>query len=474
MISRAYAKSLVWACALGLCCSACDESYGPNPNDPTDGNAGGTSGHSVGGSSGIKQPGGGLGGGPVVAGIGGFAGTGAAGGSSCSLCPCDSMCNSSCVDCGMGCFCQDMQSVPLPWTPPFESVGKDGWKDSDTPLCSGLTLDAGMWGLDVWSDARGVFVVTSGNSPRLMGTTDDPDEDAGVASGIASQPDLNSRMRTQIWFNDGSGWVMRAEKPDLASMYRLASIPDGPLVLSDPSNPGLMGFQPTMCALGLVQGATIKCFDLEPVQSTFAVSAKQAYALTSGVRVLAYDGTVWHSNIEALPYPATALWADRDRVLAVGKAGTALWLQGGIWTQDDPGTLESFVSVWGQAHDDLWAGTSSGGIFHYDGSTWSEKGRLGGVVCDAVQPVVDIWGADDQVYFATPTQFARWDKKAGEVESLSNWSCGPTAANRVITGIAGNGPKSVFISLMDFERGGVDSCGVAFLLNYDGKEFHRM
>ena len=91
-------------------------------------------------------------------------------GAGCAFCTCVFGCQTSCVDCndGRGCTCQG--AMPLPWTPPFDSVGDVGWRDSDQPFCTGID---GQFGVDVYSDARGVFVVVGGSGP-LLGTSTRP------------------------------------------------------------------------------------------------------------------------------------------------------------------------------------------------------------------------------------------------------------------------------------------------------------
>jgi hypothetical protein len=407
-------------------------------------------------------------GGIGAAGLGGSSGSGA-----CSLCPCNDMCLSSCFDCGQGCLCQDAQQpAPLPWSPPFDAIGDVGWKDSEDPLCTGLNSN-GAASVDVFADSRGVFVAVSGSGmlPALP-TGDGGEEDAGVERlPIVLQPN-DFGTHTSVWFNDGETWRLRADATNAVGVYRVTGIPSGPVALYNESDVfKQMGFGTPDCNLGLVHDTAIDCFDLDPVQSVLGVDASLTYALSGNNHVLAYDGTTWHSNIAPSPYSASALWADANAVLAVGKAGTAMWYEAGVWTLDDPGTLEGFTSVWGRARDDLWAGTANGGVFHYDGATWSEKGHLGGTTCDTRFPVLDVWGNDDAVYFATQSELARWNGEA--LESLGNWTCS-ALQSRVITGIAGLGPKDVFLSMYDNDRNGIDQCGAYFVVRYDGKEFHRM
>jgi hypothetical protein len=488
MLVRAHVMSALCACALSVSWAGCGDDADPQTPNLRDagegglgdssldggyliatGTGGGTAG--FGGSSGFGGTSG-FGGMTSFAGMGGFVPPGQPdAGAGCVFCSCQFACATSCVDCNNGDGCRCQGAAPLPWTPPFADVGAPGWKDSDEPFCTGID---GQYGVDVYSDARGVFAVVSGSGPSLKTTNPNPDEDAGVevdTGGVFASGE--QRLRTQLWFNDGNGWVRRMDKPDVGSRYRLSAVPSGPFLLNDPSDVFLGQGEPTpACRLGVVQGGKMTCYDLDPVQGVMAVDDKLVYALTGGVRLLNYDGEAWHSNSPVVPYPSTAIWADRDNVLAVGKAGTALWLQQGTWTADDPGTLESFTAVWGPARDDLWAGTSNGTIFHYDGAAWSEVAQMGGVSCDVNLPIQGIWGSGKDIYFYSYAEIAHWNGK--KLESLTNWTCSATQSSAYIMGLSGTSRSNIFIAMIDAARFNVDECGAAFIVYYDGETFHRM
>jgi hypothetical protein len=355
-------------------------------------------------------------------------------------------------------------------------VGAPGWKQSETPLCSGFTQ---VSGLDVWSDAGGVFVLVSGASlpADVLGVT--VDDDAGAPLPAAADAGVaaagNPNQRTAIWHDDGSGWSLRLDQGDLAGAFRLTGLPRSRLLINDATSPDA-AVDPNLvmagkCALGSASGAALDCLDVDPIQKVFGVDAQLAYAVMGGTRLLVFDGAQWHSSSAVIPYPVTSLWADGTDVVAVGRTGTVMWLEPGGWMLVDPGTLEHFTSVWASGRDDVWVGTTQGNLFHYDGLSWSLVGRLGGVTCGAVTPIRGIWGAGSTVYVYTDTELSRWN--GSSLEPLGNWSCGTGAGPR-ITGLWGNAADEVFLTLADPNRAGTDPCGVAFAVWFDGNEFHRI
>jgi hypothetical protein len=472
-------------CLVGLClaafaCDGDDDSDGGRPDATVvvpglDGGGQftgtGTGGTGSGGTGTGGWPGfGGTGGTPGFGGSSGFMGT-----PLCTACMCANC--SNCINCGTGCFCQDTQMgdppAPLPWDPPFSSLGDVGYMDSTTPLCSGINTVAGF---GVWSDSRGVYALISGSGTSQVAVM--PEGDGGVDIGDMGPQAGQNLTRTQLWQNDGSSWALRMDEVDLASTLELSGIPGGPLIVNDPSNFEILsmkGIAPSIrkCALGTFASGELACQDVDPVQDVVVVDDQLAYAVMGGTRLLSFDGKTWHGNTNLLPYPATALWADHDDLIAVGRAGTVLWYAQGMWTLEDPGTLESFTSVWGTSRSDVYAGTSSGAVLHYDGSKWKQIAKLGGTSCKTQLPVTGIWGVGSTVFFHSDAQFARWN--GTKLESLGNWTCSPSVNGLIsITNMWGNSATEVFLSIIDPSRSFSDLCGGEFVVRFDGKKFHRM
>jgi hypothetical protein len=411
-----------------------------------------------------------------------FAGMGGTGApvdpGACSPCVC-SQCAGVCVDCGFdsGCGCSvGSPTAPLPWEPPFAELGDDGWLESTTPLCAGMDR---ITSLELWSDARGVFALVSGEGYTLVpasSVSDPVDDDAGVSDpshdGAWVLDSSAHFARTKIWFNDGSGWLTALDDQSVTGAFGLSGLLDSSLLLHQPGGPVAASATLRSCSIGTVDDETLSCLDLDPVSDLFAVDGERAYAIMGGTRLLVYDGERWRSDTAFIPYPVSALWADAETVVAVGRVGTVLTLEQGQWSLADPGTLEHFTSVWGSARDDLWAGTSSGSVYRFDGVAWSLAGQMGGVTCLREVAVAGIWGADGEVYFHTDSQIARWT--GTEIESLANWSCSTNIGGTRITDLWGNGPGQVFIAVVDNLRFPSGLCGPGYVVHFDGERFHRM
>jgi hypothetical protein len=397
-------------------------------------------------------------------------------------------CAPGCMDCndGRGCRCDGALPEPQPWLPPFPgAVEEVGFRESSLPFCPHRML---AYALDVWSDSRGVFALVSGDRAQVGDFTlgereGDVEADAGVVAmpqaSFGADTVFNPALLTQLWLNDGHEWTLSLEVQNAAADFALAGAPEswlavydrGPAPLQDMFVTGVAP-QTTSCTLGLLEGDQFECTDLDPVADLAAVNSNLAHALVGDTRLISYDGERWHAMTALLPFPASRLWADESRVLALGRIGTALWLEDGMWSFQDAGTVEHFSAVWGSARDDIWAGTEQGGIFHYDGSVWSERGRLGGVTCGHTLAINGIWGDGTQVYFSTATQLARF--RAESLESIANWSCSPTGGGAEITGISGGAPGELFIAMVEPQRAEVDRCAPVFIVHYDGERFRRM
>jgi hypothetical protein len=331
-----------------------------------------------------------------------------------------------------------------------------------------------------------VFAIVSGFGAGPIGA-DFGDEDAGVPpvpddvgpnpmNGFIDRSQI--QPRTELWWNDGSSWKVSVDEINQYGRFELTGAPSSVLMTNGEPAPEAMqfglesGFR--LCSLGMIDGAGIECLDLDPVSSLYVVGKRRAVAIMGGTRLLLYDGERWRGDTTAVPFPVTEVWADDSNVLALGRAGVVLWREGDGWRLEDPGTLAHITSVWGRSREDIWAGTSDGHVLHYDGVSWTDVAALGGETCDYAPAIMGIWAAGEQVYVHSSTQLARITD--GEVETLANWSCSPNAAPHAmaITGLWGNGPNEVFVSVVDNVRSLNSACGAAHVVYYDGESFHRM
>jgi hypothetical protein len=368
-----------------------------------------------------------------------------------------------------------MANAP-PWQPPFGNVGEPGWLDSKGPFCGGLQDTVS---LDVWSDATGVYVGLTGNG---FGAPDGvPDDDAGVAipsvssstpslpgfAGSFGEPVMGGMgdfvSRTRVWHNDGTGWALRVDGQGASLFFGMTGVGQHIVLYTNPLPEELS------CRLGMTMRDGFLCLDVDPVQDVIAVNRSLAYALMGGTRLLQFDGTAWHSHPSLLPYPATRLWADDQQIVAAGNAGAILRFKDGAWQLEDPGVLETLTAIWGASGDDLWVGTSTGKLLHYDGAAWSKIAELGGKTCGTRPAITGIWGSGGVVYVHTPTELDRWQD--GKLVSLGNWTCG-LGNTQQVRGMWGQNENDLFFVLLDQSVG--SPCGSAFVAHYDGKQFHRM
>lgn len=491
------------------------------------------------GSGGNSRDGGsGIGGG----GIGGTGGVFDGGGCIDCFNGCFDCSNTRCAVCGMGGFSgfagdggsggfsgfgmeNDAGDVVLPWNSPFLNSGDDGtWRQtgSDT-LCMGA---AGLSALGIWSDERGVYVMGSGafterafladkasrSTPPQRGNAlpAPPPFDAGAAgftggaggiggfggfggaSGIGgfggsgtggaggSFSCFEGAFQCSgevIYFNDGEhGWRQQiAIDGQSASETRLSGLPLAELVLHSGNN-----FLNDDCNLRMINGTTQRCEQSSaPVPAFFGVNAQLAYA-SVGTNLLVYDGQAWAAHPASIPFAPAALWANATDVVAVGEVGRIARLRDGVWTSDNR-SIQQLTAVWGGSGEELWVGTDRGDVLHRDASgTWLETLHVGGVTCSASDPIVNIWGSGDTVYFHTDRALARWD--GSRLSDLANWTCALTDPfsgqnSRFIRDIWGNGPNELFLAVADVNRfadGFTDTCGDGFVVYFDGIKFHRL
>jgi len=384
-------------------------------------------------------------------------------------------CQPGCFDCGMGCFCDNPPApTPVAWTPPFKDVGDAGWLDSEEPLCIGLPE---VNAADLVAGPDGVQVAVTGYGPESLALDD---ADGGVALGDfksvgfpkAGMRDAGANQfeflpRTRLLRNSGQGWIRRAELPGSAFSVMLADLGKHTLALAS-----LPGGDSVTCPLGVVREDSLECLSVDPITDLFHVSDTLSYGLMLGTRLLVWDGKKWRGKSDLLPYPARVLWANRDTVLAFGTAGTILRSSGSGWELVNVDSFESFTAVWGEQPDDLWLGTATGKVMHFDGSSVDEKYELTGTTCDPQHPVIALYGAGGMLYMQTSSQLARAED-GGELEVLGDWSCQfMSGSQQEMLGLAGTGPEDVFVLVRDLSLG--TDCGAVFIAYYDGKEFHRM
>jgi hypothetical protein len=386
-------------------------------------------------------------------------------GSPAQICrPCGS---SGCLDCGGGCRCLSTPLAPGPWTVPLTPRGANGWRASQRALCVGLQS---ITGHAIWADEHGVFAAVSGTSAGFNMFEGVPDDDAGVIEENVSAGD--SALRTRVFHNEGDGWSLRADLKGSTGVGLTAASAERLIIYGD------AGQLNNACTLGVLAGDMIECREAVSVLHAHAVHDTLAFALTANNSLFAHDGREWTQQ----PAPtagARALWADEDELVAVGRGDIVMgsFVQrfvGESWVSENVGGGSTVLTaVWGRGDKELWVGDAQGRLLHFDGASWQEVARLGGVTCSRHPPIVGIWGAGEHVWVHTSTQLARWN--GSELESFGNWSCAPLGAGANfdslhVRDVWGVDENNVFIA---FSGGAGARCGDAYLVHYDGSEFHR-
>jgi hypothetical protein len=306
---------------------------------------------------------------------------------------------------------------------------------SNAVVCAGIAGD--LQGLDIWSDARGPFLLAS-----------------AADSGIA----VLSR-RAGSWID-----IYRHDPAVRHAATSLVGFPDGDLVLGGDFSCGgalvLSGGQ-AHCTAGFVPA------------DIFVVSNRLAYALAAD-RVLVYDGSLWTQFLEPLESGGVRLapwrvWADDTEVAAamqtgeilVSENGEPFAMRGRVPVDDEPGTFLGPV-IWGFGGDDLWVGLRNGTLYSYDGANWSERAKVDDACGGGIR---GIWGKDGLIYLHTEHEFIRWD---GKLEVLGDFPCTAT-----IRAIWGSSASEVFLAVANSTASN-SACGEAEVFEWTGTDLVRI
>jgi hypothetical protein len=283
----------------------------------------------------------------------------------------------------------------------------------------------------VWSDGRGVFVLTDQNP---------------AAEVIESKAD--------------AGWqeVYRARAQ--SQLMRLGGFANGPLVLY-----GL-----GTCGIRFVEaGASYCSAPISFSPSVYTVRSNLAFAV-EGNSVLSYRGDLW-TQLAVLLQPAgqvqaQAIWSDGNVVLVAASQGDVfVSASGGPFTPQTGLPATKFQSAWGFGADDLWVGDGNGHLVHFDGTQWSVSWT--DTACSG-RPMMGLWGAAGILFFYTPSTVGYWD--GSHAHLILDEGCGSTAK---VTSLWGNSPSEVFFSIRDPAQAN-SACGGAAIMFYDGTSVRQL
>ena len=304
----------------------------------------------------------------------------------------------------------------------------------------------------MWSDSRGVFLIAITNT-----------------SSQPVDPNCAFCPREAMYFNAGDGWEqMTTSGPAIGGRTDLTGIDRGPLILYGEATTFPMA---SPCGLAMVEDGVRSCEPILSVLDVSVVSDRLAYALLEG-ELLRFNGSKW-GPLPQLP-PAgidlTSIWANDDVLFATDRfPGRIASLRGGNWTIEDTQTTDTFSTVWGNASDDIWAGTHQGTVHRLRGSSWHEVPSPAGLCGDS--SIYGMWGSGDTVYFHTRSALARWT--GSDMELLLELPCGNGDNDPRIMSIWGNSADEVFLAVSD-PGAAARRCGTVFVLYFDGSRFHEM
>jgi hypothetical protein len=229
----------------------------------------------------------------------------------------------------------------------------------------------------------------------------------------------------------------------------------------------------TACGLSLLKDGVRTCEPVDGVSDVAVVRSDLAYAALQG-DLVRYDGSHWGPVTAIFPgqHELNMIWADATVVMGTGSsAGKIYSLSVDTWKLLDTRTLDTFTTIWGFSPTDVWAGTQQEHLFHYDGTAWTQVSWPGGG-CSQQSGIISMWGAGGVLYFATPTALARY-AGSGTPQVIAQWACDSSQGAPQITALWGNSADELFIAIQD-TRDPRQTCGMTFLLYYDGSKFHRM
>jgi len=178
-----------------------------------------------------------------------------------------------------------------------------------------------------------------------------------------------------------------------------------------------------------------------------------------------YSAGTWSKVGEPGP-SMSSVWTDGQTVVAVGADQTVLMGPvDGALTEVANVPAGDYTAVWGFAENDLWL-SNGAQLVHFDGSTWQPHDT--GVLVGGIH---QLWGDAGVVYFASSTEFGRWN--GADVEILLR----PPAGTKLSTfpgsfgRFWGRTAREVFLPLND-ARYKSHTCSSAFILYFDGARFH--
>jgi hypothetical protein len=289
---------------------------------------------------------------------------------------------------------------------------------------------------DAWADARGVFLLIADSYDAV------------------------------VYLNAGSEWrpfyKLAADQP--SDSHLLGGLPDGRLALTGDFD-NLFGVA-FLDDQGGVQFQT----PLGAGRAGLAVAKDAAggsLAIIASGSMLKYSAGTW-SPIGNQDFGVASVWTDGKVVVGVGSDQTVVMgpLDGPLLPLKGV-PAGDYTAVWGFAANDLWFANSGPQLVHYDGNKWElhETGSLSHF------GIKQLWGESGILYFATDTEFGRWNGTRAEILLRPPAGTDSNLAEGQLGQFWARSASEVFIPLRD-KRYWEHTCGSTFMLWFDGSQFH--
>jgi len=201
----------------------------------------------------------------------------------------------------------------------------------------------------------------------------------------------------------------------------------------------------------------------------FVLGTDLEYVLDD-TRLQMYSSGTWSTVGGESSSTLLAVWADSQTVIAAGLNQTVTVGPGsGPLTALSGVPAGDYEAVWAFGPSDIWLGNTAGQLVHYDGSKWQVYATAGSG--DLHGDILQLWGASGTLYFSTPRLFGRWN--GSNVETLLQAPADADVPPVYEFGrFWGRSANEVFIPLWDSRYVGY-ACGNAFVLWFDGTQFHQ-
>lgn len=290
------------------------------------------------------------------------------------------------------------------------------------PLCTGMTNPVAV---DIWSDARGPFLLSS---------------------------DLSG---TALFWHQAVWHEIYRQPPGTLGASSVGGFPGGPLVLGGPCNGA---------ALIQIDGTIQSCSSWF-LPHPFIISTTRAYGISGAARnrVGIYDGSRWTQYQTSFDIGVWRLWVNSSTVVAALESGlVAVSRNGGPWASEgvpdgsapDP-YGSAFPLAWGFGDNDIWVALRHAGLFSFDGTGWTQRATLDDS-CGTGSGIRGMWGASGTLFLHTDHRLARWTN--GSFGVVKELPCTST-----IRAIWGTSADEVYVAVDDSERYG-SACGSVTVL----------